>query len=166
MQPPESVAAILFSPDRSAVLLIQRRDVPVWVLPGGGVEADELAETATIREVQEETGFTVNIKRLVGVYTPINRLTRLTHLYECEILGGDATLSAETKGVQFFPLNDLPKLIPPPYREWIAEGAKEAGPVYRALTSVTYWILFKNLILHPTLVLRFLLARMGMPINH
>ena len=92
---PESVAGIVFSPDRSSVLLIQRRDVPVWVLPGGGIEPLESAEDAAVREILEETGFTVKADRLVGEYTPINRLSKRTHLYECSILGGEAALSAE-----------------------------------------------------------------------
>ncbi len=162
---PESVAGVLFSEDRSQVLLILRRDVPVWVLPGGGIDPNETPDNAIVREILEETGFRVKIERLAGSYIPINRLTRPTFLYECSILSGSATLSAETRGVRFFPLNQLPSM-PPPYRDWIedAQAAIEPAP-RKTLDSVNYRMLFKHLLCHPLLVLRFLLARLGLPIN-
>jgi 8-oxo-dGTP diphosphatase len=163
MQTPKSVAGIIFSPERTAVLLIQRRDVPVWVLPGGGVE-QESAENAVVREILEETGFTVKVERLVGEYFPINRLAKHTHLYECKILEGAATTSSETKGVRFFPLTQLPPL-PPPYEEWIHDAYLQRPFFQRKLTSVNYLTLLKNFLLHPILVIRFLLARLGFSIN-
>ena len=49
MKRPESIAAAVFSSDLQSILLIQRRDVPVWVLPGGGIEPNETAEEAIVR---------------------------------------------------------------------------------------------------------------------
>ena len=161
----QSVAGAVFSSDRKSILLIQRRDVPVWVLPGGGLEPDELPEQAIEREILEETGFTVKTVRLAGIYVPINRLSKFTHLYECEIVAGEASISNETKGVRFFPLAKLPNKIPPPYREWIADSLISAPLKPKKLTSVTYFALLKNFLLHPILVFRFLLARLGFPIN-
>jgi 8-oxo-dGTP diphosphatase len=165
MENPQSVTGAVFSSDRKSVLLILRRDVPVWVLPGGGIEPGEEPESAVLREILEETGFTVKVVRLVGAYTPINRLAKRTHLYECEVVSGKATTSSESKGVQFFPLNALPPLIPPPYPEWIQEAFSQSSFVERPLNGVTYWVLFKNLIAHPLLVIRFLLSRIGLTIN-
>lgn len=164
MNHPESVAGAVFSLDRKQILLIQRRDVPVWVLPGGGIDPMESPHDAVAREILEETGFTVKVNRLVGAYFPINRLARTTHLYECETLSGAPTLSQETKGVRFFPLNALPPL-PPPYQEWIEDAFRLAPPIERKLTSVNYRTLLKLLLLHPILVIRFLLARLGWAIN-
>jgi 8-oxo-dGTP pyrophosphatase MutT (NUDIX family) len=164
---PQSVAAILFSPDRSAVLLIERRDVPVWVLPGGGIEPGETSEAAAIREILEETGFHVKISRLVGAYTPVSRLAKPTHLYECAILSGAPTPSPESRQVRFFPLTALPPLLPPPYPEWIADALQELpAPIHRPLASITYSALFRYSLSHPLLVLRFLLARAGLPLNN
>jgi 8-oxo-dGTP diphosphatase len=160
----DSVAGVLFNPERTAVLLILRRDVPVWVLPGGGVEEGELSQDAIIREILEETGLTVKANRLVGIYTPINRLTRKTKLYECTFVEGSPSISNETKGVSFFSFENLPPM-PPPYREWI-EDAKEMGPTkLRPLSSVTYAALLRNFVRHPILVFRFLLSRIGLSIN-
>jgi 8-oxo-dGTP pyrophosphatase MutT (NUDIX family) len=161
---PKSVAGIIFSPDQSAILLIKRRDVPVWVLPGGGIDPEEEPCQAIIREILEETGFTVKVERLVGDYIPMNRLSKRTHLYECIILQGEPTLSPETCGVQFFSIDKLPPL-PPPYLEWIMDGKAKKPSVQKKLTSVSYPALFKNALLHPILVARFLLARLGFTIN-
>jgi hypothetical protein len=104
------------------------------------------------------------MSRLVGVYTPINRLARFTHLYECQIIAGQPTPSSETKAVHFFPLNDLPSM-PPPYVEWIHDAHVLQPTLHKKIESVNYWNLFKNLILHPLLVARFLLSRLGFPLN-
>ena len=162
---PESVAGAVFSSNRKSILLIQRRDVPVWVLPGGGIDPGESAEDAIIREILEETGFRVKIVRLAAIYTPINRLARHTHLYECEIIDGSAQISDETRAIRFYPLEQLPKQIPPPYTEWIFDAESQGITIQRALTSVNYRTLLKHFILHPTLVIRFLFARAGFSIN-
>jgi 8-oxo-dGTP pyrophosphatase MutT (NUDIX family) len=159
-----SVAALLFSDDRKDVLLIQRRDVPVWVLPGGGIDEGETPEEAVTREILEETGFHVNPDRLVGVYHPINRLTRLTYLFECKVTSGLAALSNETKGIRFYPVEKLP-LMPPPYLEWIQDGVEQGPTKIKTLSSITYASVLKYLILHPILVFRFFCARFGIPIN-
>ena len=125
---------------------------------------NEGPQDAVVREILEETGFTVKADRLVGDYIPINRLSKRTHLYECTILSGSAILTAETRGVQFFPLQKLPPL-PPPYLEWIEDATARLPPMEKKLSSVNYFNLIKNLILHPVLVIRFLLARLGLTIN-
>lgn len=163
--PARAVMGIVFSADRTTILLIQRCDVPVWVLPGGGVERTESPEEAVVRELEEETGFIVRVTRLIGEYTPINRLTRHTFFYECQIVAGVATTSAESRAVRFFALQALPKLIPPPYPEWIETACRHLPPVYQPLRGITYRLLAWHCLRHPILVLRFFLARMGCPVN-
>lgn len=154
-----SVAGVIFSNDRKSVLLVKRKDVPVWVLPGGGIDRDESSEKAVIREILEETGFTVKIDRLCALYLPINKLAKPTHLYECVLESGSPQLSSETTDIRFFALNNLPKLIPPPFRGWIFDAHKGQPFFQKEIKDVTYSILLINLIRHPTLVLRFLFAR-------
>ena len=40
----------------------------VYVVPGGAVEPEEEPEAAAIREVREETGLTVSVDEIIGVY--------------------------------------------------------------------------------------------------
>lgn len=162
----KSVAVAVFSHDRKRVLLIKRRDVPVWVLPGGGIEKNESAEKAALREVEEETGFTAKISRLVGEYLPINRLAKHTYLFECSLTGGKALLGKETKDIQFFSIEKLPKRLPPPYQEWIFDAHFLTNhPFKKELTNINYMTFTKNLLFHPILVMRFLLARCHLHIN-
>jgi len=51
------------------ILLTQRSDLPIWVLPGGAVDDGESLAQAAIRETREETGLEVELTRLVGVYS-------------------------------------------------------------------------------------------------
>ena len=66
----ESVYGILFNAARTEVLMVQRRDIPVWVLPGGGLDKGEAPEEGTLREVLEETGYKTAIVRKVAEYLP------------------------------------------------------------------------------------------------
>ncbi len=162
----ESVSGICFSVDRKSLLLIKRRDVPVWVLPGGGIEPFETPEEGIIREFQEETGLKVRIVRKIAEYTPLCRLAHYTHFYECAVIEGTPQTGSETKEIRFFPLSTLPKRMPPPYPDQIADAQTMSQDLLRKeIKGVTYPALIKNLILHPILVIRFLLARIKIPFN-
>jgi len=51
------------------ILLMRRSDNGHWGLPGGFVEVGESVADAARREVAEETGWSVEIGRLIGVYS-------------------------------------------------------------------------------------------------
>jgi len=161
----ESVYGIIFNEPKTEVLLVKRRDIPVWVLPGGGLEQGETPEEGTIRELLEETGYKTLIVRKVAEYLPVNKMTKLSHLFECRIRSGSMQTSAETKDVQFFPLNALPPL-PPAYGGWICDAAANHPTVLcKKIEGVSYWVLIKLLIQHPILVGRYLLTKLGIHIN-
>lgn len=63
-----AVCAVILD-DTGRVLLQRRADNGLWVLPGGGVEVGESASQAIVREVREETGLLIQVRRLVGVYS-------------------------------------------------------------------------------------------------
>ena len=48
-------------------ILVLPQDGKGYVLPGGGIEIDELSETALIREVKEETGLDVRVERFLDL---------------------------------------------------------------------------------------------------
>jgi 8-oxo-dGTP diphosphatase len=159
----QSVACILFKD--SKILLIKRRDIPVWVLPGGGIDTGESPENAACREMEEETGYRVKIIRKIAEYSPTNRLAKLTHFYEVAVLEGAPKTGAETRGIDFFALDQLP-LLPPPYKHWIADAAaRHETMLKKNVEGVNYATLLKLLVQHPVLVGRFLLTRMGIHIN-
>lgn len=161
----QAVYGIAFNDARSEVLLIKRLDIPVWVLPGGGLDPGESPDAGAVREMLEETGFESVVVRKVAEYLPVNKMTQFSHLFECRIVGGKAKTGAETKEVKFFPLNHLPKL-PPPYEGWIRDAAANHGAVLRKrIEGVSYWVLLKLFLQHPILVGRYLLTKLGIHIN-
>lgn len=152
----EAVACAILNETRDQVLLVKRRDVPVWVFPGGGIDDGECPEAACLREGLEETGLTLNITRKVAEYQQTNALTRPTHLFECSA-NGKLQLSDETCDIRYFALNDLPYHLPPPYPEWLEDTLKNSALLKKPIHSVTYRALLYRVVTHPHLALRFLL---------
>lgn len=76
-----------------------RDGVPEWTLPGGGMEHGEDPYDTVLREVEEETGYLVEITALLGVHTRRLRLPGrfgrpvdhqgLRLVYEARITGGE-----------------------------------------------------------------------------
>ncbi len=59
------------------VVLIRRKHPPRgWAIPGGFIDAGERAEEAAVREALEETGLSVTLTALLGVYSDPARDTR------------------------------------------------------------------------------------------
>lgn len=162
----KSAIAIILSSDKKKVLLVKRRDVPVWVLPGGGIEEDEAPNLAAIREAFEETGLTVKINRAVAEYSPINRLASQTFTFECEAISGELSTGDETKDIKYFPLQNLPASFFFIHQQWLEDALSQSESlIRRPLDQVTYWGLGTYFIKHPVQVLRMLLSRLGIPIN-
>ncbi len=98
------------------VLLTRRTDNGQWCLPGGGAEPGESVAEACEREVWEETGLRVRVKRLVGVYSHPDQLVvysdgdkfQIVALhFEAEVIGGELGLSDETSGYGYFTLEEM-----------------------------------------------------------
>ncbi len=151
----EAVACAIFNTARDQVLLVKRRDVPVWVFPGGGIDRGESPEEACLREGLEETGLTLQITRKVAEYTKTNALTRPTHLFECTATG-TTQITDETQDIRYFPLSDLPYHLPPPYPEWLEDTLQNTTLLKKPIRTVTYRALLYRLFTHPHLALRFL----------
>ena len=112
-------SATLFDETREKVLLTKRADNGLWCLPGGGVDPGESVEETVIREVQEETGLTVRVQRLIGVYSDPNWLVvynerdaaQIVALnFEVVITDGKPGLSNETSDWGYYSLQEIEKL--------------------------------------------------------
>jgi len=68
------------------VLMIKRKDLRYWSLPGGVIEEGESVVAAAEREVLEETGVRVEAKGLRGVYVH-NFTGDITFSVICELEG-------------------------------------------------------------------------------
>jgi 8-oxo-dGTP pyrophosphatase MutT (NUDIX family) len=87
-----------------------RRGDLAWGLAKGGIEADESAEQAAVREVREETGIEAEIEASLGetryfdVWEDV-RIRKTVHFFLMRATGGDpADRDDEMEDVQWFPL--------------------------------------------------------------
>jgi 8-oxo-dGTP diphosphatase len=155
---------LIFNSSYKEILLIKRRDVPIWVLPGGGIEHGETPEQAVIREVFEETGYKVKITRKVGEYT-FPKDSKINYTFECSIQGGRKTLSVESKAIEYFNLDNLPEAISPYVSIYIKDALlKRNGPILKEIKSlpVTFWLMTLR---HPFMLIRYLLTRVGIHLD-
>lgn len=94
---PKLTVDVVVPSQSGEVLLIRRGNDPFegqWALPGGFVEIGETVEEAAAREAEEETGLTVEILRLVGVYSDPDRDPR-GHNVSCAFLARPTPESGE-----------------------------------------------------------------------
>lgn len=109
-------SATIFDEKREKVLLTCRTDNGRWCLPGGRMESGESAAEACEREVWEETGLKVRVKRLIGVYSDPdqlviypdgNKVFFVILGFEVEVISGQLGLSNETTDAGYFSLAEM-----------------------------------------------------------
>jgi 8-oxo-dGTP diphosphatase len=95
--------------DRDELLLLRHRfrESHAWELPGGFVERGETLDAALRRELQEETGFEVDIVRQIS--TRVSRVRHVDVSYLARIRGGSLHVeSQEILDARFFRRHELP----------------------------------------------------------
>lgn len=112
--PVPTVDIVIAEPGKGVALVERRFEPHGWALPGGFVDYGESVESAAVREALEETGLTVHLRELLGVYSNPARDKRLHTISTVftavagdaeRIRGGDDAAVAA-----FFPLSELPAL--------------------------------------------------------
>jgi ADP-ribose pyrophosphatase YjhB (NUDIX family) len=112
--PKVDVRGAVFRDD--AILLVRERADGLWSMPGGWVDVNDSPSGAVEREILEESGYQARAVKLAALYD--RQLhphpPSLYHIYKvfflCDLVGGTPVHSAETDGVDFFPLDKLPEL--------------------------------------------------------
>lgn len=105
------VALVFIRKDDSILLVKQNYGEQYWSLPGWIMELGESIDQTAIREVKEETGLDVRLKRVVGIYSKPDE-GALAVTFEGEISGGDLKQATnETSACGYFPFDHLPEPI-------------------------------------------------------
>lgn len=102
--------------DAGRLLLVRETHDGRWAMPGGWADVNESLAEGVVREVVEESGYVVEVDRLLGVYErerwghpPMPSFT-LKAVVACRLTGGSPATSHETDGVEWFPRDGIPPL--------------------------------------------------------
>jgi ADP-ribose pyrophosphatase YjhB (NUDIX family) len=100
------------------VLMVRERQDGRWCLPGGWADVGDRPADATCREVREESGFTCEARKVIGVFDanrqgrPLPAFHAFKLIFLCEITGGQPQPDHEILEVGFFGRDALPELSP------------------------------------------------------
>lgn len=122
--------------ENGRILLVQQTTAGRrWSLPGGRAEAGELLEQALIRELFEETGLSVKVKKLLYVCDKPDAEPPVLHItFLLARIGGELTLPTNEfdqnpiGDVRFVPVSELPAYgFSEKFQRLVSEGFLNAG---------------------------------------
>jgi 8-oxo-dGTP diphosphatase len=96
------VAACLRREDDILLVQHEKRGAWYWLLPGGGVDYGETLLVATRREAREETGYEIDVGRLIIVCEAIEPAGRhiVNLVFAGEITGGTLAVGQDDKSLR------------------------------------------------------------------
>ncbi|ORC24504.1 phosphohydrolase [Rothia nasimurium] len=107
---------------------------PGWTLPGGGMDPGEQPGQTAVREVFEETGYTVELDALLGVHAGYfepepgkdRPFCALRTIYTAHVTGGELTyeVGGSTDRAEWIPLTELDSHF---YYSLVDEAARMVG---------------------------------------
>lgn len=130
-----SVTAIVRD-EQGDILLIHKTDNGLWALPGGGHDVGESITQTVVREVEEETGISVLVEDIVGLYTDPQHVIgyddgevrqQFSICFHARPIGGTLRTSSESKEVRWVSPADLDTLdVHPSMRLRIDHGLDDS----------------------------------------
>jgi ADP-ribose pyrophosphatase YjhB (NUDIX family) len=132
------VASVIRDPD-GRVLLHRRVVGNGWAPPSGAVEPGEDLRSALLREVQEETDLSVEIVRLVGIYSDPEfqvvdypggrRVHFVTCVFACRTDKSEVHGSSEGEEWAWFHTSSPPAELLPYARIWLSDALRPSETV-------------------------------------
>lgn len=112
--PKVDVRGAVFDGECRLLLVRELADHGRWTLPGGWADVNLTAAENVVKEVSEESGYTVAARKLAAVWDrtrqghPSGVFSCCKLFYVCDITGGAAAAGPETSEVAWFPEDALP----------------------------------------------------------
>lgn len=113
------------------VLLVKRLNEPAkgfWFTPGGIILKGEGVEACALRVCREETGLTVELNKLIGVYDEYwsegyftENIQIITACYLASPLSGNVERDWQSSDIQWFSIDEFPEKV----GETVKEMAKQ-----------------------------------------
>jgi ADP-ribose pyrophosphatase YjhB (NUDIX family) len=114
--PKVEVRAAIFDPDARILLVREIADRGRWTLPGGWADVNQSPSESVIREVSEEAGLAVKVRKLAAVYDRARHPHMPPHTFHvfklffiCDFVGGGPQPGLETSEVAFFAEGEIPE---------------------------------------------------------
>lgn len=106
--------------ERGRILMVREAaDGGRWTLPGGFADVNMTVTESVVKEVREESGFDVRVRKLAAVWDrtrqghPPSVFSCCKLFYVCDVVGGTAAPSLETSAVEWFTEADVPADLSP-----------------------------------------------------
>lgn len=113
--PKVDIRAVIFN-DQQEILLVKEKADGKWSLPGGWADIGLSPAEVAVKEVLEETGFTVKPKKLLAILDKRchPHPPQLDYVYkifiQCEVSSGEHTSAFDILDIDFFAQNAIPEL--------------------------------------------------------
>ncbi|ERJ10888.1 NUDIX hydrolase N-terminal domain-containing protein [Haloplasma contractile] len=112
---PQTATRTMVINDEDEILFVKEKDSQKWSLPGGWCDVDHSPKESAIKEVREESGYLIEIERLVAITDRKKYLkTRLYDIYylifSARVIGGEPRCNHETLDIKWFRIDQVPEL--------------------------------------------------------
>lgn len=133
-----AVSALITNPEGKALMILSPKRG--WEIPGGQVEVGEDLLAALQREVWEETGVTIAIQPLTGVYSNIKPPTKVIFAFRAEWVSGELLTTTESLQTEWVGVNKvLERITHPALYDRVQDMLEFTGDVvYRVYTTDPY----------------------------
>ena len=101
--------------DGRILLVRETEDFGRWTMPGGWADVNQSPSESVIRELREESGLDVTVRKLAAVYDrarqghPPHPFNVYRLFFICDVVGGAPKAGLETSEVAFFGEHEIPE---------------------------------------------------------
>jgi ADP-ribose pyrophosphatase YjhB (NUDIX family) len=113
--PKAGVRGAVFDAQGRLLMVREVMDGGRWTLPGGWAEVNLTPAENVVKEVREESGYEVRVRKLAAVWDrgrqgdPPGAFSVYRFFFICDLIGGAPATSLETSGVGWFAEDELPE---------------------------------------------------------